>query len=375
MNEKETAELRRRIKPGKCAVNYIYGCFVNERKEIVTSFRQSLGMMDSDDAENLLTTIRKTLSGALGKNLNTVEYTNQQVLDSDEHRLMMALRSQTPEGENAIKFFFETAASQLAMGNNYLILLIQDSYDIPQYGSDGARRDDSAEVYNYCLCAVCPLKQSKQSLGFFAHENAFRTLAANQLICPPEIGFLFPTFDDRTANIYSILYYTKSTSENHPEFLENVLKLSVPMPADTQKETFNAILEETLTDSCNLEVAVSVRDSLCEQIAEHKEQKDSEPPVITKNTVTNILERCGVDEDRRNSFGEKFDESFGKNAELSPQNLVSTKELSVSTPDVSIKINSDRSDLVETRVIDGKKYILIRAESSVEVNGMTVKIQ
>lgn len=374
MNEKETGEIRRRIKLGKCAVNYIYGCFVNEKKEVVSSFRQSLGLMDNDDADNLLSIIRKTLSGTLGKNLIDLPYKNQQVVDSDEHRLMSALRTQAPESEEAINIFFNATASTLAMGNNYLILLIQDSYDVPQYGSDENRIEDSSSVYNYCLCAVCPVKQSKQALGFVAHENAFKTLAANQLISPPEIGFLFPTFDDRTANIYDILYYTKNTADNHPEFIENILRIEVPMPAEEQKEVFNSIIEETLSEDCNLEVAVNVRDVLCEKIEEHKQQKDEDPPVITKKSVSNILTNCGVNEERVKSFEDKFDESFGENAELSPQNFVNTKELSVSTPDVSIKINSDRSDLLETRVIDGKKYIMIRAESNVEVNGITVKI-
>ena len=374
MNEKETGEIRRRIKLGKCAVNYIYGCFVNEKKEVVSSFRQSLGLMDNDDADNLLSIIRKTLSGTLGKNLIDLPYKNQQVVDSDEHRLMSALRTQAPESEEAINIFFNATASTLVMGNNYLILLIQDSYDVPQYGSDESRIEDSSSVYNYCLCAVCPVKQSKQALGFVAHENAFKTLAANQLISPPEIGFLFPTFDDRTANIYDILYYTKNTADNHPEFIENILRTEVPMPAEEQKEVFNSIIEETLSEDCNLEVAVNVRDVLCEKIEEHKQQKDEDPPVITKKSVSNILTNCGINEERVKSFEDKFDESFGENAELSPQNFVNTKELSVSTPDVSIKINSDRSDLLETRVIDGKKYIMIRAESNVEVNGITVKI-
>ena len=374
MNEKETGEIRRRIKLGKCAVNYIYGCFVNEKKEVVSSFRQSLGLMDNDDADNLLSIIRKTLSGTLGKNLIDLPYKNQQVVDSDEHRLMSALRTQAPESEEAINIFFNATASTLAMGNNYLILLIQDSYDVPQYGSDESRIEDSSSVYNYCLCAVCPVKQSKQALGFVAHENAFKTLAANQLISPPEIGFLFPTFDDRTANIYDILYYTKNTADNHPEFIENILRTEVPMPAEEQKKVFNSIIEETLSEDCNLEVAVNLRDVLCEKIEEHKQQKDEDPPVITKKSVSNILTNCGVNEERVKSFEDKFDESFGENAELSPQNFVNTKELSVSTPDVSIKINSDRSDLLETRVIDGKKYIMIRAESNVEVNGITVII-
>lgn len=44
------------------------------------------------------------------------------------------------------------------------------------------------------------------------------------------------------------------------------------------------------------------------------------------------------------------------------------------TPDVTIRVNPDRGDLVETRMIDGTRYILIRAEEGVEVNGVQVQI-
>ena len=36
---------------------------------------------------------------------------------------------------------------------------------------------------------------------------------------------------------------------------------------------------------------------------------------------------------------------------------------------------ADKRDLVETRVLGGAKYILIRAEEGVEVNGVPVEIQ
>ena len=51
-----------------------------------------------------------------------------------------------------------------------------------------------------------------------------------------------------------------------------------------------------------------------------------------------------------------------------------SKQLEVKTPDVTIKVNPERSDLVETRVIDGARYILIRAEEGVEVNGVQIHI-
>lgn len=375
MNEKDTGELRRRLKTEKCAVNSVYGCFVNERKEIVSEFRQTLGMMDRDDSDSLLNIMRKTLSGTIGKNLIDLPFTNEQVIDSAEHRLLSDLRRPSPQTDEAVHFFFEITSQSLSFEGSYLILLAQDAYDVPAYGKDGSKAEESENVFTYCLCAICPVKETKPALAFFANDNSFRSLTSDKVISAPELGFMFPAFDDRQANIYNLLYYTKKTSSNHPEFIENVLHLSVPMPADEQKETFNSILSETLSDDCSLDVAVAVRDSICEQIIESKTEKEEDPPVISKRSVARVLEKCGVAPEKVEAFESKYDENFGAAAELPPQNFVNMQKLEVDTPDVSIKINSDRSDLVKTKVIDGVHYILIRAESSVEVNGVSVKIK
>ena len=73
-------------------------------------------------------------------------------------------------------------------------------------------------------------------------------------------------------------------------------------------------------------------------------------------------------------FEEKYDDRFGEGTEISPRNLVEAHRLQLCTPDVTIKVNPDRGDLVETRIIDGIKYILIRAEDGVEVNGINIHI-
>lgn len=371
MTDKEIGELRRRLRPDSCAVQAVYGCFVNDKKEIVCLFRQSLALSARDDAEAVLKLMRKTLTGAAGKNLLTVPFTTQQVMDSPEHRMFSALRTPGDAGDAAVQALFEQTAAALRMEENYLILLVRDSYDVPA----ADRRNDSTEVFTYCVCAVCPVKASKPALGFFPSENALRELTQNSVISPPEIGFLFPSFDDRTANIYDLTYYTKHSAYNHPEFLEEVAHAAAPMPADTQKESFNEVLERSLSESCNLQVAVSLRDTLCEQLDAAKEEPDAEPPAVTKSGVSRILRDNGVSEPELEAFSAAFDETFGENAALPPQNLVDRKQIEVVTPDVQIRIHPDRSDLLETRIIDGVHYILIRAENGVEVNGVNLRVE
>lgn len=372
MNEKEIGELRRHLRADRCAVAALYGCLVNEKREIVTAFRQSFAQVPREDTEAVLTVMRKALSGTQGKNLVSLEFTPRQVMDSDEHRMFSALRREDAPGDAAVQALFEQTAAALAMDGSYMILLIRDAYDVPYVGRDGAP-GESTDVFSYCLCAVCPLKETRPALGFFPAENTLKSLVANRVLSAPELGFLFPCFDDRAANIYNMLYYTKSAWENHPEFIEAVPRTAVPMPADEQKETLQGILEDTLSDECSLKVAMELRDSICEQLAEAKETRAEEPPVVTKGDVSRALRSGGVRDERIRAFEEKYDEAFGAVA-LPPKNLVNPRAIEVTTPDVQIKVNSDRSDLISARTIDGVRYILIRAENGVEVSGMNVNI-
>ena len=374
MNEKEIGELRRRLRADKCAVQAIYGCLVNEKKEIVCNFRQPLTQVARDDADAVLQLMRKTLSGTVGKNLLTLPFSTAQVMDSEEHRLFSALRTEGTTGEEAIGRLFVETAEALQMEGPYLILLLQDKYDVPAAGKDGAE-EESDTVFSYALCAVCPVKETKRSLGFFPSENALKSLTQNSVISPPELGFLFPSFDDRAANIYDITYYTKNSAANHPEFIENVAKTAAPMPADAQKDTFNGILEDTLSESCSMKVAVAVRDSLCEQIEEHKNANEEEPLTVSKSGVSRILRESGVEEPKIRTIESRLDENFGAAAAIPPQNLVNTRTIEVETPDVQIRVSPDRSDLLETRIIDGVHYILIRAENGVSVNGVTLHVE
>lgn len=373
MTEKEIGELRRRLRPDKCTPTALYGCFVNEQKQIATDFRQTLTTTSGDDLEALLALMRKTLSGVPGRSLIPVPFSNEQVIDSDEHRLFMALKNGGDENETAIRRFFEKTAEGLQMEGNYVILLLQDAYPVPLYAKDGANNDEGREIFGYALCAVCPVKETKPALSFSPTENAIRSLMANRVIANPEIGFLFPSFDDRTANIYDLLYYVRKPDENHPEFIENVVNAAPPMPADEQKEAFEEALGETLGKGVSLKFAMDLRDAICEEIEEAKNDPEADAPVVDRGTVTRVLRDAGAEEAQIEAFGAAYEARFGK-AALPPQNVVNTKQIEVSTPEVQIRIASDRSDLISSRVIDGVHYLLIRAESTVEVNGMPVEI-
>lgn len=374
MNEKEIAELRRRFRPDKSSITHIRGCYVNESREIVSEFDQSLALMSQEDSEMILSTIRRTLSGTLGKNLLDIDFETQQVVDSDEHKLLMALRHSLDDLD-AVRAFYRRVIDSLDLEGNYLILLACDRYDVPYRSADGDRQDDaSAEVYTYILCSICPVKLTKPALSYSAHVNSFGHLSPDWVVSAPELGFLFPAFDERTTNLYGALYYSKDIAENHPEFVDAVFRREAPMPAARQKEHFQAILSDALADDCCLDVVQAVHEQLCEMIEEHKENKEAEPLTLSKGAVKCVLKSCGVSDSHLTAFEVQYDDTFGEDAALSPRNLVDVKQVEVRTPEVVIKVKPERSDLVETRIIDGAKYILIRADEGVEVNGVAVTI-
>lgn len=375
MNEKEIAEIRRRFQAEKSNITHIRGCCVNEKREIVSEFKQSMALMSDGESEKMLAILKRTLSGTLGRNLIDVSFTTQQVVDSEEHKLLMALRSSSLNDDEAVQEFFQRTIQSLVLEGNYLILLAYDRYDVPYRSKEGERQEDaSTEVYSYILCSICPVKLTKPALGYYMHENEFHSTQTDWVVAPPELGFLFPAFDDRSTNLYNALYYSHDIAEYHREFTDVVFHCELPMPAAEQKETFQAILGGTLEDDCNLEVVQAVHEQIAEMIEVHKESKAEEPLVISKGEVKRVLEECGVPEERVGKFEEKFDAEFGPDTEVSPKNLVDVKQFEVRMPDVKIQVNPERSDLVQTRIINGSKYILIRADESVEVNGVNIHI-
>ena len=375
MNEKEIAELRRRFRADKSSISRVRGCYVNEKRGIISQFDQSLGILGQTESEQLLATLRKTLSGTLGKNLLDIPFDTRQVVEGDQHKLLMTLRNSALRDEEAVSAFYQRVIQSLDLEGNYLILLVQDDYDVPYRSKDGERQDDaSSEVFRYILCSICPVKQTKEALSYYVYENAFHSISADWVVSAPEMGFLFPSFDERSTNLYDALYYCKDTSQTHPDFVEAVFHAPAPMPAAEQMETFQALLQDTLSDECRYQVVQSVHGQLREMIEEHKANKVEEPLVVDKGTVRRVLEHSGVSEEHVEAFEERYDDAFGADADLSPRNLVDTKQLEITTPDVTIKVSPDRGDLVETRLIDGARYILIRAEEGVAVNGVPIQI-
>lgn len=376
MNKKDLAEIRRRFTLEHNNITCIRGCYVNNQGQVISSFSRSLVGMAQEEAEKYLAIFKRTLSGVPGQNLLDIDFSPEQVMEGQEHRLLTALKDSALKDDDAVEYFFEQIITHLKPEDHYLILLMHDGYDVPYRAADERpAADRSTEVFHYILCGVCPVKLTKPTLSYDAGANDFRSRESDWIVGAPEMGFLFPTFEERAANIYHALYYTRDTAENHDDFVSAVFQAPALMPADVQKETFQAILQETLGTECSYDVVQNVHEQVMERLEEQKADRRAEPLKITKYDVKDMLADSGVAPERMAAFEEKYDQEFGQGAGLSAVNIVSPKQFEVRTPSVVIRVAPEHSDLVETRIIDGHPYILIRAEEGVEVNGMNVTIQ
>ena len=372
MTEKELREIKRRFRPEKSNIPKIVGCFVNSNKEIVANISQSIEFSDSVVSEKLLAAMKRALSGSLGTNLTDIEFSTKDVTDSEEHRLLMQLRECRLQDNDILNSFYRRVIDALHFDTGYVILLANDIYDVFSRGNDGEAAE-SSERFSYIVCAICPVKNAPEALTFREADSLFHTESSSCLLTSAEVGFMFPAFDDRRTNIYGALYYTRSTSESYTDFTEAVFGKEAPMPPKLQRATFNEALADTLADECSFDVVRAVHRELGELVDAHKESKNPEQLTITRATVESVLRGCGIGEEKVTALGDALDESFGINAPLSPKNIISTNKFELSTPNVTVKVTPEGKELVSTRIIDGVKYIMIRADEGVELNGINVK--
>lgn len=377
MTDKEIGEIKRRIRHDKNNIMTLKGCYVGADKKIAKEFSQTVGLLPLEESENLFKVLKKTLSGRLGKNLVDIAFTTEQVSDSDEHRLLMRLRDSDLKDEEALHELYGKIIASFPCDECYMIILGCDKYDVPNRSMNDEEMDDASdEVFRYVLCSVCPVKPTKVSIGFFLDgDDNFRNIGADMAIAAPEIGFMFPAFDDRATNIYNALFYTKSAADDYKDVAEALFCTEYPMPAEEQKENFRTLIAETAAQECSYEFIQSVHEHISEMISEHENSRQEEPLMIGKQDVKRMLEDCGASEEHIATFDESYDSAFGEKTEISPLNIIDRKRFEVKTPDVTIHVSPEKSYLLETRVIDGTKYVMIRAEEGVEVNGVGIRFQ
>ena len=372
MTRKELNEIKSQYTLEDCGILRLCGCYVDGERNKITQSNENFLNLPEEEKHKYFDIFKKTLSGTPGKNLVDMKFNVDAYADEGARTFLMNLRDSGLKDDRLLNEFYDRIINNYSYVGNYLILLINQVYDIPAVTTDNIEMDDASdEVYSYILCSICHVNLSKPGLGYDEEDNNFHDKKQNHMVDVPDVGFLFPAFNKRSADEDMTLFYTKDVSEFEDGLIDCLLDCAVPLPAKQQKETFTSLVNEALGEEADLEIVKNIHENL-EQIIEEKKQESPAPVMLDKTEMKDLLEKSGVKEEKLENFEEHFEMAAGEHGKLVASNVSSGKKFEVKTPDVVIKINSDKTDIVSTQVIDGRQCLVIQIDERLEVNGISV---
>lgn len=372
MTRKELSEIKSQYTLENCGILRLCGCYVDGERNKITQFNENFLNLPEEEKHKYFDIFKKTLSGTPGKNLIDMKFNVDAYADEGARTFLMNLRDSGLKDDRLLDEFYDRIINNYSYVGNYLILLINQVYDIPTVTTDNIEMEDASdEVYSYILCSICHVNLSKAGLGYDEEDNNFHDKKQNHMVDVPDVGFLFPAFNKRSADEDMTVFYTKDVSEFEDGLIDCLLDCVAPLPAKQQKETFTSLVSEAVGEEADLQVVKNIHANL-EQIIEEKKQESPAPVMLDKNEMKNLLEKSGVKEEKLENFEEHFEMAAGEHGKLVASNVSSGKKFEVKTPDVVIKINSDKTDIVSTQVIDGRQCLVIQIDERLVVNGISV---
>ena len=330
MRKKDILELKKRFKKDYCTFSKMCGCYVNGEKNILLKFRETFLNLDEDEYFKYLEIAKKVLSGTMGNNILELNFPLNEDLINEKQISLMQLKNSQLNDDTLLDDFYKSIIENYDYTGNFLILIFNDSYDVLTKTKDNQKLDESEEVYEYILCAICPVELSEPGLRYFEEDNTIKTRIRDWVVKPPANGFVFPAFIDRSSDVNSIMYYTKNAKDAHPELMENTLGCDSKQTATIQKEAFKSIIKDSFPDEALADkVFMDVQENLNNMIEEYNEMyddTDKEPISLKDKDIQNLLIESGVPEELTSKIEKSFVESFGDDVPLA-ENLIDSKVL------------------------------------------------
>lgn len=415
MTKKDVLELKRRFKKSECTFTRLCGCYVNGEKEIVLNIGETFLNLEEEEFYKYLDIAKKTLSGTVGNNLLELNFLLEEEEPGGKQQFLMGLRESGLKNEGLLESFYQHIIDTYDYAGNYLILIFHDAYDVMRKTSDNNKLDESEEVYEYLLCAICPVTLSKPALGYLENENRIGPRIRDWVVGAPENGFVFPAFTDRSTDIHSIMYYTRNAKDPHPEFMELGLGCDPKPTATEQKETFKCIINNAIAPIEQEEghYFMEIQENLNSLIEEKEAFDDNsqEPLLLTSHTIQEVLVESGIPEDVTSVIERSYTEEFG-DTPPHVEHLIDSKALAanvhrkrekelvqqvqtlqqkleetqqddtqpVTLPedelsedyDVILNVKPEKVDQISSQIIDGKKCLVIPIDENehAAVNGI-----
>ena len=179
-----------------------------------------------------------------------------------------------------------------------------------------------------------------------------------------------------------------------------MLDVTATLPAKQQKEGFTEFVSEVLGDESSIETVLSIQENLKETVENKKSESVGETVFLDKESMRGVFEKSGVSEEKLETFDKKFDEQFdmkkihkkqigeddlesSERAEYIPtikveeklfaDNVAPVRNFEVRNKNMLLRVSSKHTDIIDTRVIDGKKCLVIELTEDLTVNGIPVE--
>ena len=418
MNKKEILEIKRRFKKEGCTFTRMCGCYVDAEKNKVVNFGQTFLNLEDEEFYKYLEIAKKVLSGTVGNNLLTLDIPLEEESAGGRQQFLMGLRESKLKNADLMDRFYDMVIDSYDYAGNYLIVVFHDAYDVMTKTTDNNKLDESEEVYEYLLCAICPVSLSKPGLGYRADENRIGPRVRDWVVGAPDTGFVFPAFNDRTTDIHSLLFYTRDTKEPHSEFMENGLGCGTKRTATEQKNLFSHIVKHALgdDDENSNDVLLDLQQKMSDYMEEQELFVDEETGVILEgDELAKLMENTGISDDAASTIQEAYRESF---SDQLPEvaHLIDTKSLEanarvreeeelraqveelkqqvalqqtnttssdddetddgIKTYDVILRVKPEKVSQIKSQMIDGQKCLVIPMDENehAAVNGVNTTV-
>lgn len=381
MKRKDILELKKRLKKDHCTFTKLCGCYVNGEKNIVLNFIENFLNLDEDEYFKYLEIAKKVLSGTIGNNILELNFPLNENLENEKQLSLIKLKKSQLKDDALLQDFYKSIIDNYDYTGNFLILVFHDAYDVITKTTDNSKIDESEEVYEYILCAICPVSLSDPGLRYFEEEKKIKARIRDWVVNTPLLGFVFPAFIDRSSDVNSVIYYTKNAKDPHSELMENVLGCSSKQTATIQKETFQVIIKDHIsTDEKKAEKTfMEIQENLNTMIDEYNEMyddTDAEPITLTQKDMQNLLIESGVPEEVTTKIEKSYVESFGDDLPLA-DNLIDQKVLKANAQRKKEEHLEKQVEILETRLKEVKQEAAVDNEAalSTEINDDNVLLE
>ena len=402
MNKKDIHELKRRLTKHGCTFTRMCGCYVDAEHNKVTNIAETFLNLEEEDFYKYLDIAKKVFSGTVGNNILELEFPMEEEAVGGKQQFLMGLRESELKNDELLDAFYDMVIASYSHPGNYLILLFHDAYDVMKKTKDNMDLDESEEVYDYLICAICPVNLSKPGLGYREEENCIRSRIRDWVVSMPDTGFVFPAFTDRSTDIHSVMFYTRDTKNPHSEFMTEGLGCGARLTATEKKITFESIIKDVIGDGDGKSeiLYMDIQDNLNDKVYQNAEMNDPsetnvtpEPMLLTTRDMTEVLTESGLTEEQTAVIEKNYEEVFGEDLPEAgslvdsklveangrrkdrlelveqvknlKQQLEETRALSAEESEdcqVIVTVKPEKEGQIYSQMIDGKKCLIIPLE-------------